>query len=313
MIELRNVTKRFETVQAVGGISFTAEEGQIFGLLGPNGAGKSTTIRMIMNILAPDTGEILFSGRPIREEDKDRIGYLPEERGLYKKVKVGDMLAYFGALKGAEPARIRENIEYWLRKFDMTEWKDRKIMELSKGMGQKIQFIASIVHDPTYIFFDEPFSGLDPVSSDLLRQTIQELGERGKTILFSTHIMEQAEKICSKILLMNKGKEVISGTMESVKDRYGTRSVVIEFDGDGGFISGLPFVKHCITYPRYMEVELADDESPDRLLAALVNRISIRRFEIMSPSLHKIFIDLVRPGTAGGGETNGNDTTGGAE
>jgi ABC-2 type transport system ATP-binding protein len=196
-------------------------------------------------------------------------------------------------------------MDRWLERFDLSSWKDRKIQELSKGMSQKVQFIASIIHDPAYVFFDEPFSGLDPVSSDLLRETILELGAQGKVILFSKHIMEQAEKICSRILLMNKGKEVISGTMEEVKNHYGTRTVVLEFDGDGGFIEHLPFVKHRIAYPRYMEIELTEDGNPDQLLAALVNRVSVRRFEIVAPSLHKIFIDLVRPGTEAG---NGGET-----
>ena len=296
MIELKEVKKSFENVKAVDGISFKAEKGEIFGLIGPNGAGKSTTIRMIMNILAPDSGKILFDGIHIEEEDKKRIGYLPEERGLYKKVKVNDILRYFASLKSDNEKLYQKNIDTWLAKFGLLEWKDKKVETLSKGMGQKIQFITSVAHDPDILFFDEPFSGLDPVSSDMLREAIQELGAAGKTVLFSTHIMEHAEKICNKIFLIDKGKEVVSGSMEDVKSKYGKNSVSIEFDGDGSFIRELPMVKDIIEFPRYIEVSLNESGGADKLLAALVGKISVKRFELVSPSLHKIFVDLVNGG-----------------
>ncbi len=300
MIEVKSVTKAFETVQAVNCVSFSAVPGEIFGLIGPNGAGKSTTIRMIMNILLPDSGEILFDGKPLCEKDKDRIGYLPEERGLYKKVKVNDMLVYLADLKGKNPRESQKQIDYWLDRFDLMQWKHRKVEELSKGMAQKVQFIASVAHDPDLLFFDEPFSGLDPLSSDLLLESISDLGKRGKTILFSTHIMDHAEKICSRIFLMNKGKEVLYGSIEDVKNRYGKNSVIIEFDGNADFLSSLPFVEHVISYPRWLEVELTEQGDPDDLLKALIGRIRLRRFQIVAPSLHKIFIDLV-------GKTKEND------
>lgn len=293
MIEVRRISKTFNTVRAVDSVSFTTQAGGIFGLIGPNGAGKSTTIRMIMNILAPDSGEILFSGKRITEKDKGSIGYLPEERGLYKKVKVGEILSYFGGLKSDNAKLISNNIDLWLEKFGLREWKNRKVEELSKGMSQKVQFIASLVHEPQYIFFDEPFSGLDPVSSDLLRDTILDLGKQGKTILFSTHIMDQAEKLCSSIFLINKGREVLSGSIEEIKNTYGKGAVILEFDGNGDFIEKLPFVSHSIRYPRYMEIELKSGTPPNLLLESVYNRVSLRKFEIVSPSLHKIFIDLV--------------------
>jgi ABC-2 type transport system ATP-binding protein len=293
MIELQHVTKRFGDLVAVNEVSFTARKGGVFGLLGPNGAGKSTTIRMIMNIIAPDQGTILFDGKPIAESDKERIGYLPEERGLYKKVTVNDMLTYLGELKGRTRTEIQPRIDYWLDRFELTGWKHKKIDELSKGMSQKVQFIGSIVHDPHLLFFDEPFSGLDPVSADLLRDTILELGRSGKTILFSTHILDHAERICNDIFIINKGREVISGTMEEIKDRHGTRTVIVEFDGDDAVVDGLPMVKSTIRYPRWIEAELADGADADEMLAALVGKVSIRRFELVSPSLHKIFVDLV--------------------
>jgi len=294
MIELRNVRKRFDTVTAVDRISFTTDRGEIFGLLGPNGAGKTTTIRMIMNILAPDEGTILFEGTPITEEDKNRIGYLPEERGLYKKRKVNDLLLYLGRLKDKPDDLLQKNIDTWLERFDLRAWKNSKVDELSKGMSQKIQFIASVVHDPEIMFFDEPFSGLDPVSTDMLRETIHDMAAGGKTVLFSTHIMDQAEKICSKILLMNHGREVAYGPMDEIKDRFGRRSVIVEFSGDGAFIDDLPQVAAIVRYPRYVEITLAEGSDPDTLLSAMAGKISIRKFEIVAPSLHKIFVDLVK-------------------
>ena len=310
MIELREIRKTFGSTVAVDSVSFSARPGGVFGLIGPNGAGKSTTIRMIMNILRPDSGEILFDGRPIREEDKARIGYLPEERGLYRKVAVNEMLMYLARLKGADPARAQRNIDAWLERFGLLEWKSRKIEELSKGMSQKVQFIAAVAHDPAILFFDEPFSGLDPVSSDLLRDTIVELGRQGRMILLSTHIMDHAERICSQIVLINRGREVVSGPVSAVKERYGRRSVAVEFDGDGSFMAKLPGVRSVHAFPRYSELELADGATADDVLAGLVGRVSVRRFEVAVPSLHAIFVDLVGGKTEGAGRegvTEGDD------
>jgi ABC-2 type transport system ATP-binding protein len=293
LIEIESVSKTFGNLKAVDRVSFATQTGEIFGLLGPNGAGKTTIIRMIMNILAPDSGEIRFDGRKLTEEDKSRIGYLPEERGLYKKEKVCQMLSYLADLKGADPKQSQANIDRWLERFDILDWKDRKIEDLSKGMSQKVQFIAAVAHDPELLFFDEPFSGLDPVSADMLRDSIQELGREGKTVLFSTHIMEHAEKICKRIFLINKGRELVQGGMNDLKNRYGSRTVIIEFDGDDSVIKDLPAVKSIIRYPRYIELELEERGNPDEVLASIVGRVSIRRFEISSPSLHSIFIRLV--------------------
>ncbi len=294
MLELKNVTKKFGDLTAVDGISFTAVPGEIFGLIGPNGAGKTTTIRMIMNIFAPDEGEILLNGRRMTGQDKERIGYLPEERGLYKKVTVGDMLLYLAELKGAERSRSRASIDAWLERLDLGEWKDRKIEELSKGMSQKVQFIATLVHDPEILFFDEPFSGLDPVSSDLLLGAIEELGRQGKIILFSTHLMENAEKICRRIFLINKGREVASGTMGEIKEKYGRRAVILECDGDTQFIDRLPEAGSIRRYPRWLEIELAEEGDPNALLQKIAGKVSVKKFERAAPSLHKIFIDLVK-------------------
>lgn len=293
MVEVQGVSKAYGDTPAVTDLSFTAHEGRIFGLIGPNGAGKSTTIRMIMNILTPDSGRILFDGVPMGESHKNRVGYLPEERGLYKKVKLSEMLGYLLQLKGIDRHDIDRRIDPWLERFGLSEWKHRKVEELSKGMSQKAQFIASVAHGPDLLFFDEPFSGLDPVSVDQLRQAIIEVGKSGKTILFSTHIMEQAERICDSILLMNKGSEVVSGPVAQIKQQYGNRTVAIEFSGDGGFMRDLPMVEALTEYPRYVEVSLKDDSTPDELLKSLVGRIAIQSFAVSSPSLHTIFVRLV--------------------
>jgi ABC-2 type transport system ATP-binding protein len=292
-IEVRGVRKRFGELAAVDGLSFRAAEGRIFGLLGPNGAGKTTTIRMIMNIIAPDEGSILFDGRPIGRRDKNRIGYLPEERGLYRKMPVGDLLLYLASLKEVSRADSQPRIDRWLSRFELADWKKRKVEELSKGMAQKVQFIAAVLHGPQLVFLDEPFAGLDPVATDVLREAVLELAGGGTTVLLSTHIMEQAERMCHELLLIDHGREVLSGTLESIKAGYGRSSVVVEFDGDPEVVRRHPSVASLIVYPRWVEAELAEGSSPDELLAGLAGRISIKRFEVLAPSLHKIFLTRI--------------------
>jgi ABC-2 type transport system ATP-binding protein len=296
MLEVRDVTKRFGDTVAVDSLSFTSPPGEIFGLLGPNGAGKSTTIRMIMNIIAPDSGDITFRGEHLTEAHKNRIGYLPEERGLYKKVTVADMLIYLAALKNVGREEAEARMDQWLKRFDLFEWKQHKIEELSKGMAQKIQLISSIIHDPEFIFLDEPFSGLDPVSTDVLREAVVDLNKTGKTVFFSTHNMEQAERICHRVLILNKGRPVVEGTITDVKEQFGSRSITIEFDGDIDFLTSHPAVKSIIHYPRWAEVELADGHDADAVFQALAGKVSVRRFEVVLPSLHKIFVDQLGGG-----------------
>jgi ABC-2 type transport system ATP-binding protein len=305
MIELRCVSRRFGQVTAVDGISLETREGEIFGLLGPNGAGKSTTIKMIMNILRPDSGEILFNGNRIRESDKDRIGYLPEERGLYRKVKINEMLLYLASLKNAHRAAAEKRLDEWLSRFDLLECKTRTPETLSRGMAQKVQFIAAVLHDPEFIFLDEPFSGLDPVSTDVLREAVLELGRRGTTILFSTHNMDVAEKICSRLLVIHHGRELLSGSVADIKSRYGRNTVIVEFDGiiDYGALSGM--VKSVARFPRWVELELTGGASPQILLRKLLDQVSVRRFEVASPSLDRIFVDLVSTGRKSGPERKG--------
>ena len=296
MLQVRNVKKSYGAVQAVDGISFTASAGKIYGLLGPNGAGKTTTIRMIMNIIAPDQGQILFDGKPISPGDKNRIGYLPEERGLYRKMILNDLLHYFASLKGRKRGEVQSRIDDWLERFDLSEWKMRKVEELSKGMSQKVQFIVSVLHDPDILVLDEPFAGLDPVSTEALRKAVLELGKQEKTILLSTHIMEQAERMCSTILIIDSGREVLSGSVEAIKSCFGTNSVIIEFDGDADILHGCDLIGRVISYPRWVEAELAAGVNADELLGYLVGKLSIKRFEVVTPSLHKIFIDQLEQG-----------------
>ncbi|MFA5851875.1 MAG: ATP-binding cassette domain-containing protein [Spirochaetales bacterium] len=298
MLTIENVVKTYANVRAVDGLSFETRQGEIFGLIGPNGAGKSTTIRMVMNIIAPDSGVIHFDGKPLTEADKARIGYLPEERGLYGKAKVGEVLEYLAALKGMPAADAKASIGAWMERFGIAEWKNRKVSELSKGMAQKAQFIGAIAHNPSVVLFDEPFSGLDPLAQDELLAVMVELKQKGTMVLFSTHIMEHAEKICERILLVNKGKEVVCGPMADIKAKYGRNAVQLEFDGDGSFVKDLDFVASVAAYPRWIEVELKEGADPDALFAAVAGRLRMRRFETVAPSLHKIFVRLV------GGEAN---------
>jgi ABC-2 type transport system ATP-binding protein len=291
MLSVTNITKAYGETLAVDSLSFQSVPGEIFGLLGPNGAGKSTTIRMIMNIIAPDSGAITFKGTPLTEDDKNRIGYLPEERGLYGKVTVAEMLLYLASLKDVSRSDAEPRMDEWLRRFDLFDWKHHKVQELSKGMAQKIQLIAAVIHDPEFIFLDEPFSGLDPVSTDVLREAVVDLNRSGKTVLFSTHNMEQAERICHRVLIMDKGRTVIDGRVTEVKEQFGRRSIAIEFDGDIGFLRDHAAVGDIINYPRWAEVTLADGHSADEVFQAVSGRLSVRRFEVVLPSLHKIFVD----------------------
>lgn len=302
MVQVQDVTKSFGETVAVAGLSLAAQPGEIFGLLGPNGAGKTTTIRMIMNIIAPDSGTVTFRGRQMAANDKDHIGYLPEERGLYRKVVVSDMLFYLAALKNVGKEQAEPRMDMWLDRFGLAEWKSRKIEELSKGMAQKVQLIAAILHDPDFVFLDEPFAGLDPVSTDVLREAVVDLNAAGKTVFFSTHSMEQAERICHRIVIMDHGKAVIDGLLNEVKERYGKKSVAVEFDGDIDFLKGHTMVRKIIHYPRWAEIELADNHDPDELFQALAGRVSVRRFEVLLPSLHKIFVDQVGGAIASEGE-----------
>ncbi|MDX1641774.1 MAG: ATP-binding cassette domain-containing protein, partial [Balneolaceae bacterium] len=235
-IQVQNLSKSFGQTLAVNNVSFEAKQGRIFGLLGPNGAGKTTTIRMINYIMPQDAGEITIKGMKVSPKTQKLIGYMPEERGLYKKMKVGEQLLYLAQLKGLNTDEAKKQIRYWLERFGATDWHSKVVGELSKGMSQKIQFISTIVHDPEIYIFDEPFSGLDPINSELLKEIIIELREKDKTILFSTHRMEQVEQMCDDICLFNNGKVVLTGNLREIKKDFGKNTVLLEFQGDSTFL-----------------------------------------------------------------------------
>ncbi|MEJ2614676.1 MAG: ATP-binding cassette domain-containing protein [Ignavibacteriaceae bacterium] len=294
MLIVENLVKEFSNVRAVNNISFKIEEGKIFGLIGPNGAGKTTTIRMVLNIIKPTSGSITFEGKPVTNEFFNVIGYLPEERGLYKKSKVIDSLLYFAELKNMSKKKALEEADYWLNKLEASEYRDKKLQELSKGNQQKIQFIISVIHNPKFLILDEPFTGFDPINQQLIKETILSFVDSGKIIILSTHQMETAEKLCSEIFLIDKGKEVISGSLNQIKKSYGGNNIKIEYSGDASFIKELPFVIQVDIYSNYAEIQLADGTAPGEFLKTLVDKINISSFSVIEPTLNKIFIDAVK-------------------
>jgi len=292
-ILLENITKNFGAVRAVDVLSVRVPAGSIYGFLGPNGAGKTTTLRMIMNIIYPDSGRIEVLGKTPAARAKERIGYMPEERGLYRKMTVRAVLAYFGAIKGMKQSNLVRAIPKWLEMMGLTDWANRKVEELSRGMQQKLQFVATVIADPEILILDEPFSGLDPVNLDLLKGLIVGMRDAGKTVLFSTHIMEQAEKLCDFILLINKGRKVLDGTLDQIRSRYEANAVTAELEGDTSFIADLPMVKSVTHDGRRLEILLKENGDSQELLRALVGGVRVRTFEEKVPSLHEIFVHLV--------------------
>jgi len=293
ILNVDNISKSYGDFKAVNNISFHVEKGRMYGVLGPNGAGKTTTIRMIMNILVPDSGSITLFGERISDDLKNRIGYLPEERGLYVRMKVLEMLVFLGELNGQTHQEAINTSNKWLERMELQEWKDKKIEELSKGMQQKIQFIGTVMHNPDLIILDEPFSGLDPVNVQLLKNVLMELKEEGRVIMFSTHMMEAAEKLCDDILLINKGQKVLGGDLIEIKKQHGKNSVQVEYEGNGEFIKSLPFIEKLDDYGNYLEVGLQDGHSSQELLKAIIDKIEVRRFQTTESSLNDIFIEKV--------------------
>jgi len=294
VVEVNGVTKRFGEFTAVDRVSFTVEPGRIFGILGPNGAGKTTTIRMMNHITIPDEGEIRIQGVRVGPETQPRIGYLPEERGLYRKMKVGEHLVYLARLKGMSPETAKAALRYWLERFEAIDWIKKEVGELSKGMQQKIQFIATVAHDPDLYIFDEPFSGLDPINSELLKEVILELKSKGKTILFSTHRMEQVEQMCDDIVLYNQGRTILTGSVNDIKRSFGKNTVVLEFDGDASFLDTVPGIRFNNRSNRFAEFTLEDDSQTRHILAQALETLDVHRFERVFPSLHEIFIQSVK-------------------
>jgi ABC-2 type transport system ATP-binding protein len=296
-LDVSDVTKRYGDTLAVDDVSFEAEPGRILGLLGPNGAGKTSTIRMITYIAVPDAGTVRYDGREVGPWSQQRMGYLPEESGLYDRLRVKEQLVYLGTLKGLSRADAAEQADYWLDRFDATGWADMKTEELSKGMQQKIQFIATLLHDPSLLIFDEPFSGLDPINADLLRDIILELRREDRTILFASHRMEQVEQLCDDICLMAGGEVVLQGALRDIKEQFGTNTLVLEFDGPDTFIdelAGAGRVRVNTRSAHRAELTLADDTDARTVLDLALDRTDdVYRYERVAPPLNEIFVDTV--------------------
>jgi ABC-2 type transport system ATP-binding protein len=297
VLSVDNVRKQFDKVLAVDGASFTAQPGRILGLLGPNGAGKTTTIRMIAYITVPDSGEVRFGDKRVGPWSQKRMGYLPEERGLYKKMKVGEQLAYFAELKGLSRREANDRVKQWLDRFEVGDWFGRKTNELSKGMQQKVQFISAVIHEPELVILDEPFGGLDPINAELLRDVIMELKDAGRTILFASHRMEQVEQLCDDICLISRGNILVHGALRDVKRSYGKNTVLLDFDGSDDFLEDLERKGHVRINTRstsHAEIRLLNNTRPKAVLEEALRRTEdITRFEFVEPSMREIFVSAV--------------------
>ena len=292
VIRLDHVTKRFGDFVAVNDLSLAVPRGCIYGFLGQNGAGKTTTLRMITGIFMPDSGTVTVLGQPNAESIKERLGYLPEEKGLYKKMKVGEIVTYFGRLKGLDKKTARTRAHQLLTRYGLGDRINAKCETLSKGMGQKVQVIGTLVHEPELIVLDEPFSGLDPVNVDLLRDLIITLKREGKTVLFSTHVMEQAEQICDHIIMIHRGTKRLDGTLSQVRSA-GERGIRLDYDGDGSILAGLRGVRRVNDANKSAEIFVNAGVDPQDILSQLVGKLVIRRFDLSEPSLHEVFVRTV--------------------
>ena len=292
-VELLEVRKSYGGYVAVDGLSFSILPAHIFGLLGPNGAGKTSTIRMMIGITSPDSGSVRLFGEPLRRRALRRVGYLPEERGLYRRMTVGANLVFLGQLAGLSVATSKQRIDAWTKRLDIEDWVDRRVEELSKGMQQKIQFIAALLHDPDLIVMDEPFAGLDPVNTMQLKDVLVGLRAAGKAILFSTHRMDQVEKLCDSICLINRGKAVLQGSLSEVKNSNGRRFVQIDYEGDGGCLAGNPLIDSLNDYGNHAELRLKPGADSQELLQSAMRQLRVLRFQVMDPSLEQIFIERI--------------------
>jgi ABC-2 type transport system ATP-binding protein len=297
-LRLENVNKSFGELEAVKDLSLAVQAGAVYGFLGPNGAGKTTTIRMIMEIILPDTGEIFINGkRNTSSEALDRVGYLPEERGVYRKMKVREALEFFAELKGLKRREHGPKIDAWMERFEMNGVRDKKLEELSKGNQQKIQFLTTVIHEPDLIILDEPFMGLDPLNADLVKEVILEQKTRGAAIVFSTHLMESAERLCDAICLINKGQKVLDGEVRSVKRNFGSNHVALNYEGRSDFLAELRrngVIESYNDSGNHVEIQMRDGASAQKLLKAAVQQVEVLRFEVVEPSLHEIFIATVK-------------------
>jgi ABC-2 type transport system ATP-binding protein len=293
VVEIQNITKTFGKVRAVDDLSLNVPAGSIYGFIGPNGSGKTTTLRMIMNIFYPDSGSIRIFGEELRGACTDRIGYLPEERGLYKNMKVREILKFYGGLKSRRD--LSGEVDAWLDKLELSEWANKKVQSLSKGMSQKVQFIATVVAKPELVILDEPFTGLDPVNLDAIKAAVLELREQGTTVIFSTHDMSVAEKMCDFIFMIFKGKKVLDGTLASIQDRYGSDTIRIRAQDGAGALKDVRGVEKINNFGQVQELRLTQGTDPHDVLSAIMSRTRVRSFEIAKPSLHDIFVRIAGP------------------
>jgi ABC-2 type transport system ATP-binding protein len=292
-VELERARKCYDGKVAVDSLSLSISGGEIFGLLGPNGAGKTSTIRMMIGITRPDSGVVRVFGQPLARATLRRIGYLPEERGLYRRMTVRENLSFLGQLAGLTAAQTLERGRTWTARLELSEWFERRVEELSKGMQQKIQFVAALIHDPDFIVMDEPFGGLDPVNANELKEILLELKGQGRTIVLSTHRMDQAEKLCDAICLINGGRAILHGGLRDIKSQYGERFVQIDYAGANGLLAGHPMVETRRDFGNHLELKLRTGADPQEILHAAAASARISRFELMEPSLEEIFIDRV--------------------
>ena len=293
IIELSGITKTFGSVVAVDNLSLEVPKGSIYGFIGPNGSGKTTTIRMIMKIMYPDRGSLRINGREHDSKRLKNVGYLPEDRGLYKKMKIGELLQFHGELNNGKD--LKGKIETWLNLLDLTEYKDKKVETLSKGMRQKLQFIATILHQPKLIILDEPFSGLDPVNADILKDVILDLQQKGATIIFSTHDMAMSEKMCDYIFMIYRGKKVLDGTLSHIQDQYGNDTLRIQTEMGASALKGVAGIEKVNDFGKLQEVRVASGFDPQKILAELLKKTRITLFELTKPSLNDIFIRIAAP------------------
>jgi ABC-2 type transport system ATP-binding protein len=293
-LRLSGVTKAFAGHTAVADLSLAIPRGSVFGLLGPNGAGKTTTLRMVMNILGPDGGTIEILDRASDHASRDRIGYMPEERGLYPRMVLEEELVFMAEIKGTSRTLAAERLGPWLERLGLAAWRKKKVNELSKGMQQKAQFIATVLHEPEVLILDEPMSGLDPVGMDLMRGVLLDLKRQGKTLVLSSHQMETVERLCDRVALIHKGRKILDGSVADVKRQHGNNTLVLSYDGDGSFLAGLPGVAKVSDFGRYVEITMAEGADPQSILKEAAARLRLSRFEIVEPSLHDIFVASVK-------------------
>jgi ABC-2 type transport system ATP-binding protein len=298
MLSVKNIVKQYATHRALDNVSLEVEKGKIFGLLGPNGAGKTSLIRIITQITAPDSGEVIFNGKRLNGDHISQIGYLPEERGLYKKMEIGEQVLYLSKLKGLSTAEATKRIKYWFEKLEMANWWNKKVEDLSKGMQQKVQFVATVLHQPELIILDEPFSGFDPVNADIIKNEILELNKQGATFIFSTHHMESVEELCDHIALIDRSKKILDGSVDEIKSTYRNNTYWIEYEGDYNTTTANGIFEVLQTEQvkgkTLIKVQLQKDKTANEVLAILMPHVSISRLDEVIPTMNDIFIDKVK-------------------